>query len=66
MNLMRTGDVPEILSERSLAELLGISRESAMALCRAGRVPAHKVMRGRYLISRAQLIAWIERGAKGR
>lgn len=63
MNGSRTGDVSDILSERSLAELLGISRESAMALCRANRVPARKVMRGRYLVSKRQLIDWIEKGA---
>jgi hypothetical protein len=63
MNGARTTDVPEVLNERSLAELLGISRESAMALCRANRVPARKVMRGRYLISTKLLIDWVERGS---
>lgn len=59
-------EVPDVLSERTLADLLGISRESAMALCRAHRVPARKVMRGRYLVSRALLIRWIERGSSAR
>lgn len=63
MNGNRTYDVPDLLTERSLAELMGISRESAMALCRAGRVPARKVMRGRYLISRKLLEEWVERGS---
>lgn len=59
----RTTDVPAVLTERSLAELLGISRESAMALCRANRVPARKVMRGRYLISTRRLLEWVEQGS---
>lgn len=63
MNGTRLTEVPDILTERSLAELLGISRESAMALCRAGRVPARKVMRGRYVISKRLLVEWIERGS---
>lgn len=63
MNGTRIVDVPEVLNERTLAELLGISRESAMALCRSNRVPARKVMRGRYLISRGLLIDWIEKGS---
>lgn len=64
MDRSGTADVPDVLNERSLAELLGISRESAMALCRTNRVPARKVMRGRYLISKRMLVEWIERGAK--
>ena len=60
---MNQGKLPEILTERSLAELLGISRESAMALCRANRVPARKIMRGRYLVSTRMLLDWIEKGA---
>ena len=63
MNGMRIPEVPTILTERSLAELLGVSRESAMTLCRANRVPARKVMRGRYLISTKLLVEWIERGS---
>ena len=63
MNGTRTTEVPDVLNERSLAELLGISRESAMALCRANRVPARKVMRGRYLISTRLLVDWIEKGS---
>lgn len=63
MNGSRTFEVPDVLNERSLAELLGISRESAMALCRANRVPSRKVMRGRYLISTRMLVDWIEKGA---
>lgn len=62
MNGGRMAEVPDILTERSLAELLGISRESAMALCRANRVPARKIMRGRYLISKRRLLDWVERG----
>lgn len=56
-------DVPAVLTERSLADLLGVSRESAMSLCRANRVPARKVMRGRYLISTRRLLEWIEQGS---
>ena len=64
MNGNRTPyEVPAVLTERSLAELLGISRESAMGLCRANRVPARKVMRGRYLISTRRLLEWIEQGS---
>jgi hypothetical protein len=63
MNGNRTTDVPAVLNERSLAELLGISRESAMGLCRTNRVPARKVMRGRYLISTRRLLEWIEQGS---
>lgn len=64
MNGTRTTyEVPAVLTERSLAELLGISRESAMGLCRANRVPARKVMRGRYLISTRRLLEWIEQGS---
>lgn len=58
------GEVPDILTERSLADLLGISRESAMALCRANRVPSRKVMRGRYLVSKRLLLGWVEKGAR--
>lgn len=61
MNGTRLVEVPDILTERSLAELLGISRESAMALCRTGRVPARKIMRGRYLVSKRVLLGWIEK-----
>ncbi|HEX9713484.1 MAG TPA: helix-turn-helix domain-containing protein [Actinomycetota bacterium] len=64
MDGMRTNEVPDVLTERSLAELLGISRESAMALCRANRVPAMKVMRGRYLVSKRLLLEWVERGSR--
>lgn len=63
MNGNRTSEVPAVLTERTLAELLGISRESAMGLCRANRVPARKVMRGRYLISTRRLLEWIEQGS---
>lgn len=59
----RTTEVPDVLTERSLAELLGISRESAQGLCRANRVPSRKVMRGRYLVSKRLLMEWIERGS---
>jgi hypothetical protein len=57
-------EVPDLLTERSLAELLGISRESAMALCRANRVPARKIMRGRYLVSKRILVDWVEKGSR--
>jgi helix-turn-helix protein len=57
-------EVPDLLTERSLAELLGISRESAMALCRANRVPARKIMRGRYLVSKRVLVDWVEKGSR--
>ena len=57
-------EVPDLLTERSLAELLGISRESAMALCRSNRVPARKIMRGRYLVSKRVLVDWVEKGSR--
>lgn len=58
-------DLPPLLWPETLAPYLGMRPDSVRALIRRGILPAAKVGR-RYIVRRAALLAFLERGERAR
>ncbi len=58
--------VPGILNERDMASILGVSVQTVRRYLSKGKIPAFRVVPGKYLISTEQLIEKIksEAGSK--
>lgn len=58
--------VPGILNERDMASILGVSVQTVRRYLSEGKIPAYRVVPGKYLISTEQLIEKIksEAGSK--
>jgi excisionase family DNA binding protein len=56
----KQGAIPEILDAGDLAELLRVSKQTAIRYIRQGSIPAARIVKGKYLVSRARLIEFID------
>ncbi len=54
-----------ILNLNDLAELLDVSKQTARRYINNGRIPAYRVVPGKYLISARQLMEHIEKHTMG-
>ena len=61
-----TGDLPDILSVKDLARLLNRSEYTIKKLILDEKIPGHRFGKGRYLISKKELIDFIEKRGLGR
>ncbi len=52
--------MPEILDIEDLAEIVRVSKQTIKLLIQDKKIPAHKLAKGKYLISTKQLIQYIE------
>lgn len=61
MSSVRKPSDPEFLTPKQVSELTGIGLPSLYAMLEAGRFPGRRVgrKRGRWLISRTALYAWV-------
>ena len=60
MNGKHTEAIPEILDAGDLADLLRVSTQTAQRYILEGHIPAARIVKGKYLVSRAKLIEFID------
>ena len=58
-------ELPMFLTVMDVANLLGISRASAYELVREDNFPKLKIVQGRIIIPRDQLLDWLDEQARG-
>ena len=58
--------VPGILNERDMASILGVSVQTVRRYITENRIPAYRVVPGKYLISTEQLIEKIKSEAESK
>lgn len=58
--IMESTGIPDILNLSDIAELLSVSKPTAKKLLDEGIIPGYKFLRGKYLVSKRQLIETIE------
>jgi excisionase family DNA binding protein len=56
----KQGAIPEIMDAGDLAELLRVSKQTAIRYIRQGQIPAARIVKGKYLVSRTKLIEFID------
>jgi len=53
--------IPDIMDIGDLVELLRVSKQTVMKCIEDGKIPAYKIAKGKYLITKRQLIKTIEK-----
>ena len=64
MNEKPTETIPEILDAGDLAELLRVNRQTILRYINANKLPACRIVPGKYLVTKERLIEFINKGSQ--